>query len=159
VVRLWYGEGVQEDRNEVLGVGGDMVVKKRRDGGVIVDDEAFKKAFTDALTNAMKHLGMSADVHMGMFDDSKYVGELRREKQNGAHVEAPAPVANGNGKKPPFEVAKEAIERARTENHVAWIDSYILEHKSDMTALEVSKLNDLFAERTKQLKEMMRVRV
>ena len=65
-------------RNEVWGVGGDMVVVKQT-SGLRTDDEAFKKAFTDAIGNAMKHLGMSADVHMGMFDDNKYVQGLNDE--------------------------------------------------------------------------------
>jgi len=56
----------------VYGVGGDSVVGKNK-YGLTSDDEAFKKAFTDALTNAMKHLGMAADVHMGQFDGNKYV--------------------------------------------------------------------------------------
>jgi hypothetical protein len=37
----------------------------------------------------MKHLGMSADVHMGLFDDSKYVNEVRAEL---AHETAPTPI-------------------------------------------------------------------
>jgi hypothetical protein len=63
---------------EIPGVGGDMVVVKQSNG-LRTDDEAFKKAFTDAIGNAMKHLGMSADVHMGLFDDSKYVESQRLE--------------------------------------------------------------------------------
>jgi hypothetical protein len=62
----------------IFGVGGDLVVVKQS-AGLRTDDEAFKKAFTDAIGNAMKHLGMSADVHMGLFDDSKYVESLRDE--------------------------------------------------------------------------------
>jgi hypothetical protein len=62
----------------IYGVGGDMVVVKQS-AGLRTDDEAFKKAFTDAIGNAMKHLGMSADVHMGRFDDSKYVASVRGE--------------------------------------------------------------------------------
>lgn len=63
----------------IWGVGGDMVMKETK-YGLKADDEAFKKAYTDALTNAMKYLGMAADVHEGRFDDSKYVAELRREE-------------------------------------------------------------------------------
>lgn len=63
----------------IYGVGGDMVIVKQT-SGLRTDDEAFKKAFTDAVGNAMKHLGMSADVHMGLFDDSKYVDERTREE-------------------------------------------------------------------------------
>ena len=73
-VSLWW----KSPAHVVYGVGGDMVVVKQS-SGLRTDDEAFKKAFTDALGNAMKHLGMSADVHMGLFDDSKYVSDLKRE--------------------------------------------------------------------------------
>lgn len=43
------------------------------------DDEAPKKCTTDALTKALSHLGVSADVFLGMFDDSKYVENLKKE--------------------------------------------------------------------------------
>ncbi len=43
------------------------------------DDDAGKKAMTDALTKALSHLGVSADVFMGRFDDSKYVEKMQRE--------------------------------------------------------------------------------
>jgi len=44
-----------------------------------LDDEAPKKAMTDAMTKAFSHLGMAADVFMGMFDNVKYV-EAMKEK-------------------------------------------------------------------------------
>jgi hypothetical protein len=47
-----------------------------------LDDEAPKKAMTDALTKGFSHLGMSADVFMGKFDNDKYVQELK-EKYSG----------------------------------------------------------------------------
>lgn len=76
-VSIWinYGDKVSAP---IHGVGGDMVVVKQS-AGLRTDDEAFKKAFTDAVGNAMKHLGMSADVHMGLFDDNKYVSERKEE--------------------------------------------------------------------------------
>ena len=74
---LWYvHDGKRSD--PIPGVGGDKLVAKFS-SGLSSDDEAFKKAFTDAIGNAMKHLGMSADVHMGRFDDSKYVNDMNRE--------------------------------------------------------------------------------
>jgi len=79
---LWYVlDGKKSE--PVFGVGGDMVVVKQS-AGLRTDDEAFKKAFTDAIGNAMKHIGMSADVHMGLFDDSKYVQEVREEVRKAA---------------------------------------------------------------------------
>lgn len=69
----WYGT----DEARVVGVGGDKVAAARS-SGVFTDDEAFKKAFTDAIMNAFKFIGVGADVHMGLFDDSKYVAEAEQ---------------------------------------------------------------------------------
>ena len=52
-----------------------------------LDDEAPKKAMTDALTKGFSHLGMSADVFMGKFDSSKYVDELYKEFNIKGHKE------------------------------------------------------------------------
>lgn len=71
---IWYGP----EKNLVFGVGGDKAVGKNK-YGLQTDDEAFKKAFTDAITNALKLIGVGADVHMGLFDDSKYVNTMRDE--------------------------------------------------------------------------------
>lgn len=84
-VRAWYRlHG--EDRAYLTGIGGDKVVKYvaanekyDRPERWESDDEAFKKAFTDALMNAFKHIGLGADVHMGQFDDSKYVDQVDKE--------------------------------------------------------------------------------
>lgn len=85
---LWWADA-EGSVNTVYGVGGDMVVVKQS-SGLRTDDEAFKKAFTDALSNAMKHIGMSADVHLGLFDDSKYVQQRQNEE---AALHAPSPSA------------------------------------------------------------------
>lgn len=70
-VGLWYmKDGVKSDL--VYGAGGDFVVGKNKHG-LNPDDEAYKKCLTDALMNAMKHIGMAADVHMGQFDGNKYI--------------------------------------------------------------------------------------
>lgn len=70
-VSAWHGD----DCNTIWGVGGDKVSTSRQ-SGMFNDDEAFKKAFTDAIMNAFKFIGVAADVHMGRFDDNKYVQEV-----------------------------------------------------------------------------------
>lgn len=75
---VWYTFAAGERQRVVFGVGGDKVVNKFS-SGLKSDDEAFKKAFTDAVTNALKLIGVGADVHMGMFDDNKYVNTMREE--------------------------------------------------------------------------------
>lgn len=89
-VGVWHGK----PENIMYGVGGDKAVGKNK-YGIVTDDEAFKKAFTDAVTNALKLIGVGADVHMGLFDDDKYVNnvksEFAAERQN-PHVTRPADV-------------------------------------------------------------------
>lgn len=80
---VWYAHGSEIART-IYGVGGDKVVGKNK-YGLNSDDEAFKKAFTDAVTNALKLIGVGADVHMGLYDDNKYVNSMRDE-----FAEAPA---------------------------------------------------------------------
>ncbi len=125
-VSLWYADGRQL-HNTAYGVGGDKVLSQvllKDDRGQKIfdteagryktypqsDDEAFKKAYTDALSNAMKFIGVAADVHMGLFDDNKYVqqvrGEFEADKQ--AEIEAeverqkknPTKIENGVGTAP-----------------------------------------------------------
>lgn len=89
-VACWHG-----DRESVLyGVGGDKAVtyikaneQYNRPERWENDDEAFKKAFTDAVNNAFKFVGVGADVHMGLFDDSKYVRETAAEFDEKAGAE------------------------------------------------------------------------
>jgi len=73
-VSAWHGDRA----NVFYGVGGDKVMVQRK-SGPFIDDEAFKKAFTDALMNAFKFVGVAADVHMGLFDDNKYVQAMNEE--------------------------------------------------------------------------------
>jgi hypothetical protein len=91
---IWYAEGEGVSRT-VYGVGGDKIVTHIKANAQYNraerwenDDEAFKKAFTDAVTNALKLIGVGADVHMGMFDDNKYVNTMRQE-----FAEEPGPPA------------------------------------------------------------------
>lgn len=89
MVYCWLSLWIMRDGQKsalIPGVGGDKVVSHIKANAQYNrperwenDDEAFKKAFTDAIGNAMKHIGMSADVHMGLFDDSKYVREVAAE--------------------------------------------------------------------------------
>ena len=78
-VAMWYREAPESlETGRVYGVGGDKVLISQQ-SGLRASDEAFKAAYTDALGNAMKLIGVAADVHMGLFDDSKYVTEVGKE--------------------------------------------------------------------------------
>lgn len=55
----------------IPGNGGNMLVTKEK-AGLYASDEAFKMAITDALSTAMKMIGVGADVYAGLWDGSKY---------------------------------------------------------------------------------------
>ena len=55
----------------IPGIGGSMLIVNEKNG-VHSSDEAYKMAVTDALSVAMKALGVAADVYMGLWDGSKY---------------------------------------------------------------------------------------
>lgn len=55
----------------IPGIGGAMFVEMESKG-VHVDDECYKKAFTDAISVACKALGIAADVYFDRDPDSKY---------------------------------------------------------------------------------------
>ena len=105
--------------NTFVGVGGDKVVtyikansQYNRPERWESDDEAFKKAFTDAVGNAFKFVGVGADIHMGQFEDSKYVRETAAEfaaseregghSQTGAVSPQPEPEAKTRGLAGPY---------------------------------------------------------
>lgn len=87
----------------IIGCGGDFIVQKYKTG-LTANDEAFKMCLTDALGNAMKNIGVAADVYRG-FCDGKYSVRERRQSVEPSttkttnNVEAPTPI---NKTKPAF---------------------------------------------------------
>jgi hypothetical protein len=71
-INLFYPDG------KVPAFGQTTFVSKNKNG-IFTDEEAPKKSLTDATTKALSWLGFSADIHMGLYDDNKYVNDLRRE--------------------------------------------------------------------------------
>lgn len=86
-VALMYhdGEGWSEP---VYGCGGDFIVEKNKNG-LVPNDEAYKMCLTDALGNAMKCIGVAADVYRGLWD-SKYGESHRTEPQAPRQTKAAA---------------------------------------------------------------------
>jgi len=59
----------------IPGVGGSMLVVQES-SGLHTNDEGYKMAITDALSVALKFLGVAADIYMGFWDGSKYRGRV-----------------------------------------------------------------------------------
>jgi hypothetical protein len=71
-INLRYPGGV------VPGYGQTMFVSKNK-WGAFTDEEAPKKSLTDAMTKALSWLGFAADIHLGMWEDNKYVADVREQ--------------------------------------------------------------------------------
>lgn len=74
--RLWYARDGQ--RGEVEQFGQTQIVGKNKNG-FYTDEEAPKKSLTDAMSKCLSLLGFSADIHLGLYDDNKYVAGLKKE--------------------------------------------------------------------------------
>lgn len=70
-VTLWHGDRANTF-GPVLGCE-EWKVKDR------VDSDAGKKATTDAVTKLLSQLGFNADVFLGLYDDQKYVAQVKQE--------------------------------------------------------------------------------
>ena len=123
-----------------------------------LDDEAPKKAMTDAMTKAFSHLGMSADVFLGKFDDSKYVEQMKQEFSQPQPQEIP----KTNGKKNirldmqfDMDRIREAIKeiddiyalRSWKKNNPELFDS------NQMSVREYRQITDLYDTRLTQLNQ------
>ncbi len=58
----------------IQGIGGAAMIAMEK-SGLVGNDEAYKMATTDALSVALKMLGVAAEIYLGNFDGSKYKTE------------------------------------------------------------------------------------
>lgn len=71
VVRLWYE--IDGKRGELEQIGQTKAVYAKKDGSLLIDEDAPKKSVTDALVKCASYLGFAGDIFAGRWDDSKYV--------------------------------------------------------------------------------------
>ncbi len=69
-IRLYIKDG-DEWSKPIEGVGGSKIIMLAK-GSLESNDEGFKMALTDALSVAMKQLGIASDVYWGLWDGTKY---------------------------------------------------------------------------------------
>ena len=133
-LKVWYRQDDGEPAVTPLGVGGDFVAKQTK-YGLGADDEAVKKATTDAIGNAMKFIGVGADIFLGQFEDSKYQQEVAveyqaKEKQEAEQAaadnarkqleEAAPPAKDGDDEDPAVRVTRKIEDQlARVESEEA----------------------------------------
>lgn len=91
-IRFWYFPNGRPDdlenftaqvkRAEFEQVGQTTYVAwSERNQRFTTDEEAWKKSLTDAITKAASHIGFAADVHLGLWDDNKYVNDRTADSE------------------------------------------------------------------------------
>jgi hypothetical protein len=86
VLEGWYKDDATGEVGTVWGIGGDKVASKRA-GAMFANDEAYKSAYTDALSNAFMRIGTSADIYLGLFEDVKYLMQVREHYDNSRAIQ------------------------------------------------------------------------
>lgn len=101
--------------------------------GPYTDEEAPKKSLTDAITKALAMLGFSADVHLGLYDDNKYVNTLKAE------FAKPAAIKQGPGAITPTTGAWDELD-ADTQKRLQMIADCVLAEMDSKGAKEAAAL-------------------
>jgi hypothetical protein len=80
-ISLFTKDSIGEWSAPIPGIGGSMLIAKEK-SGLYTSDEAYKMAVTDALSVAMKALGVASDVYLGLWDGSKYKQDESQVDEN-----------------------------------------------------------------------------
>ena len=87
LAEVWYSHPHMKDNEgkpllgRVQQFGQTTYITKNR-YGIYSDEEHAKKSLTDAMTKALSLLGFAGDVHLGLYDDNKYVHDLRQQSHD-----------------------------------------------------------------------------
>ena len=107
----------------IPGIGGSMLISKES-GGLHTNDEAYKMAVTDALSTAMKMVGVAADIYAGLWDGRKYKDAEAEKEPTQKKAEAQKPTALDERLKE-FEVDSAWVKQTLTDLQWADVGEYL----------------------------------
>lgn len=102
----------------IRGTGGNKLAMMTKDG-LIVDDEAYKKAYTDALGIACKALGFGADIYAGK-ENTKYPSRPEEKKPSDGLSNTPIQPTEAAEVKPGPAPARTEGLPSLTPEHPRW---------------------------------------
>ncbi len=101
-IKLWYI--LDGKRGEIPSFGQTTFVGQNKNG-IFTDEEAPKKSLTDATTKALSMLGFGADIFLGLYDDVKYINDIKEAHSSPKAAKTP---------KVPTETASQIYDRIIT---------------------------------------------
>jgi hypothetical protein len=156
---------IREDSGEwsapIPGIGGSMLVESEK-SGLHSNDEAYKMATTDALSVALKMLGVAADIYAGKFDGSKYdtpEEKKKPDKKAPANKEPDVPMSPGASAPPGDKISEDQGKRMYAISQGAKIPTeslklflmhfYGFEHSKDITKAKYKEICEILMDRAK----------
>lgn len=142
IIRTWNEEGSDgqrmafvevkvytKDENNVWsdgipGIGGSMLIANEKNG-LYTSDEGYKMATTDALSVALKMLGVGADIYMGMNSGSKY--DRATPEPEAPHT----PITDTHLKHLEAQIKQHGLDREAIKSYVS--KYFGVEHFKEMT--------------------------
>ena len=97
----------------IPGTGGSMLTAKEKNG-LYNSDEAFKMATTDALSVALKFLGVASAIYAGQWDGTKYINEAAPGRAEALSVRLEEYLASGALTPEAVTAIKAALERGES---------------------------------------------
>lgn len=131
LVTVWY----ESKDQTITGIGGSMLISNEK-SGPYTSDEGYKMAVTDALSVALKMLGVGAEIYAGRWDGSKY-----RDAPKNETIEKPL----GS-----IDTIKEKLESAQTEKDIDEISKSC--NSVSWNAEQVKELQKIFKEKRESIK-------
>lgn len=170
IVKLWtepapYGQvfafaqinlftGIPLNENDPIpGIGGSMLIQregKGEDERLHANDEAFKMAVTDALSVAMKMLGVAADIYRGRWDGSKYA-EPEVETKPKTPLETWTEEFEKKGYKPEALILLLALKKPGVAPIIALQESEIKTSMNKFLSGKAGTMSDLYLNFVKKL--------
>ena len=158
-IQFWWIDPSTKERHSFPQFGQTTFVSRNKYGAT-TDEDAPKKSLTDAMTKAASWLGIGGDVHLGLWDDSRYAAERReeaaeqrderedrrREKNGNQPHRAENDNGNGqgsdNGLQPGSYVTQDG-KIAKASSGKAWLDEWMtrintLMERGDFDALDAA---------------------
>ncbi|MFW6333384.1 MAG: hypothetical protein ACOC23_08805 [Thermodesulfobacteriota bacterium] len=116
----------------IPGIGGNQLVKQEN-RGPYANDEGYKMAITDALSVAMKALGVAADIYAGAADSMKYTAPPRQAPQQPETpaIRQPAQTPKPAGVADPNAGRKDLNKRKISEAQKRYLEAQISERGLD----------------------------
>lgn len=144
-INMWHG--TRENCFPVFG-------QKKLNMGDKPDEDAAKKALTDAITKGLSYLGFNADVFLGYFDDNKYVERMAKKFNDPSRGN----VSEAKKAMKAFELEVFACEDLDTFDLFIQSKKRLLDRFGEVIPEYSETLTNDLSEKRKQLKELSDVK-